>query len=442
MKNLYHYLSNIEKSRTSLQEGQSIDFVLNEEYSIRTDIVAVDGRDVYVGLDRRAYELLERAGVMEAPIPAAKPNQINLAQSNQNMAGAARPTAPRPAAKPLPNSGSSYNQATNSATASAVNPVAKTAGAAPKQVAKPTAATSQPYKGTTGAQSIAQASGVKDVNKIQAGQKLTLPGGGSYTVQKGDTMDKIAKQTGGGAAAPQGDQTAGGKTNADFLPGAAGGAKPDAMAGAAAGNQTSSGYNAQSQAQKTPDAASPQTNTFGIQPQANIQGSPTDSGANAATAMASKSAAADSSPQPNAFGVMPQANVPGSPTGTSAAAPATATSSLPITTTGGPTAANPASVNPATQGGPAVTGGFGQQTNITTDSPDQIAKRGPMGTQPQATKSYASVGDFAGAVGDKLKNTFGGGSTPAAPASPPPATIEEAPRELDRVLHLAGVKRG
>ena len=62
MKNLYHYLSNIEKSRTSLQEGQSIDFVLNEEYSIRTDIVAVDGRDVYVGLDRRAYELLERAG--------------------------------------------------------------------------------------------------------------------------------------------------------------------------------------------------------------------------------------------------------------------------------------------------------------------------------------------------------------------------------------------
>jgi len=406
MKNLYHYLSNIEKSRTSLQEGQSIDFVLNEEYSIRTDIVAVDGRDVYVGLDRRAYELLERAGVMEAPIPAAKPNQINLAQSNQNMAGAARPTAPRPAAKPLPNSGSSYNQATNSATASAFNPFAKTAGAAPKQVAKPTAATSQPYKGTTGAQSIAQASGVKDVNKIQAGQKLTLPGGGSYTVQKGDTMDKIAKQTGGGAAAPQGDQTAGGKTNADFLPGAAGGARPDAMTGADAGNQTSSGYNAQSQAQKTPDAAAPQTNALGIQPQANV-------------------------PQ---FGAA------------TSAAPTTAASStsraLPITTSGGPTAANPASVNPATQGGPAVTGGFGQQTNITTDSPDQIAKRGPMGTQPQATKSYASVGDFAGAVGDKIKNTFGGGSAPAAPASPPPATIEEAPRELDRVLHLAGVKRG
>ena len=63
-------------------------------------------------------------------------------------------------------------------------------------------------------------------------------------------------------------------------------------------------------------------------------------------------------------------------------------------------------------------------------------------------------------MGDKFKNTFGGGSAPAAPAAPAasaatamasksatpeptaPATIEEAPRELDRVLQLAGVKRG
>ena len=389
MKNLYHYLSNIEKSRTSLQEGQSIDFVLNEEYSIRTDIVAVDGRDVYVGLDRRAYELLERAGVMEAPIPAAKPNQINLAQSNQNMAGAARPNTPA-AAKPLPNSGSSYNQASSSA-----KPGANAATRAPKPVAN-TAAKPLPNLGSSYNQAPNSATAPAAVKST-----TTRPTAAATTNAnvKAANAAFVANQ----AKAPQGDQTAGGKTNADFLPGAAGGAKPDAMAGADAGNQTSSGYTAQSQAQKTSDAAAPQTNTFGIQPQANI---------------------------------------PGSPTGTSAAAPATATSSLPITTTGGPTAANPASVNPATQGGPAVTGGFGQETNITTDSPDQIAKRGPMGTQPQATKSYASVGDFAGAVGNKLKNTFGGGSAPAAPAAPPPATIEEAPRELDRVLQLAGVKRG
>jgi hypothetical protein len=437
MKNLYHYLSNIEQSRTSLQEGQSIDFVLNEEYSIRTDIVAVDGRDVYVGLDRRAYDLLERAGVMEAP-PAA-PNQINLAQSNKTMAGTARPNAPVAAVK---------TTATPAAAAAAPAP-----GGA-RNATSGTAATAQPYKGTTGAQSIAQASGVKDVNKIQAGQKLTLPGGGSYTVQKGDTMDKIAKQTGGGAAAPQGDQTAGGKTNADFLPGAAGGAKPDAMAGADAGNQTSSGYNAQSQAQKTSTAAAPQANALGVMPQANIPGSPTSTSAAAPAPSASTSAAP--------FGIQSQANIPGSPTGTSAAAPAT--KSLPITTTGGPTAATPASVNPPTQGGPQVTG----SENMSSRTTDQIAadKKSPMSQyQPQATKSYASVGDFAGAVGDKFKNTFGGGSAPAAPAAPAtpdsgasaatamasksatpeptaPATIEEAPRELDRVLQLAGVKRG
>jgi LysM repeat protein len=420
MKNLYHYLSNIEKSRTSLQEGQSIDFVLNEEYSIRTDIVAVDGRDVYVGLDRRAYELLERAGVIEAEMPGtAKPGQINLAQSNKTMSGAARPNAPvanPAAAKPA-------------AAKTSTTPAAAAAAPAPGGARNPaagTAATAQPYKGSTGAQSIAQASGIKDVNKIQAGQKLTLPGGGSYTVQKGDTMDKIAKQTGGGAATPQGDQTAGGKTNADFLPGAAGGAQPDAMTGADAGNQTSSGYNAQSQAQKTPAAAGQRPGGIAFNQDA---GATSGQAATATTTV----------PQSNTFGVQPQANIPGSPTGTSTAAPATATSSLPITTTGGPTAANPASVNPPTQGGPAVTGGFGQQTNISQDSDDVIAKRTPYGQQNQATKSYSSVGDFAGAVGNKVKGMFGGGSTPAAPTDTS-NDINEG--NLDRVLQLAGVKRG
>ena len=181
------------------------------------------------------------------------------------------------------------------------------------------------------------------------------------------------------AKAPQGDQTAGGKTNAAFLPGAAGGATPDAMAGADAGNQTSSGYTAQSQAQKTPDAAAtpaPQANALGIQSHANVP----QFGAATSAAPAS---AADGS----ALGIQSHANVPQFGAATSAA-PASATSStsraLPITTSGGPTAATPTSVNPATRGGPAVTGGFGQETNITTDSPDQIAKRGPMGIQRES----------------------------------------------------------
>ena len=394
MKNLYHYLSNIEKSRTSLQEGQSIDFVLNEEYSIRTDIVAVDGRDVYVGLDRRAYELLERAGVMEAPIPAAKPNQINLAQSNQTMSGAARANAPAaaPAATGAASLRAAQNRAASGTTGTATaTPAAAAAAPAPSGARNTTAGAKPASKSasTTNANVKAanaafvknqQNAAVDDANKVQAAQTAAV---------------SAANQP--AAAADSGANAA------------------TAMASKSAATEPK-----------------PQPNAFGVMPQADIPGSPTGTSAAPST----------SAPASTFGGVQPQADIPGSPTGTSAAAPATATKSLPITTTGGPTAANPASVNPATQGGPAVTGGFGQETNITTDSPDQIAKRGPMGTQPQATKSYASVGDFAGAVGDKLKNTFGGGSAPAAPAAPPPATIEEAPRELDRVLQLAGVKRG
>ena len=186
------------------------------------------------------------------------------------------------------------------------------------------------------------------------------------------------------AKAPQGDQTAGGKTNASFLPGAAGGAAP-AVAPATA----------------TPAAASttpaPQTNALGIAPQANVQ---------------------------NPFGTAPKADAPAS----QAAMPTT--QALPITTTGGPTAAKPASVNPATQGGPQVTG----SANLSQDSDDVIAKRTPYGQQNQATKSYDSVGDFASALGNKVKSTFG--------ANNPPATTMEAEleedNELSELMRLSG----
>ena len=55
------------------------------------------------------------------------------------------------------------------------------------------------YKGTAGTQAIQQATNqakpgaIKNVNIIKPGQQLALPGGGSYTVKAGDTMDKIAK---------------------------------------------------------------------------------------------------------------------------------------------------------------------------------------------------------------------------------------------------------
>jgi|688.fasta_scaffold06617_19 LysM repeat protein len=46
----------------------------------------------------------------------------------------------------------------------------------------------------------ANQSTISDPNKIQIGQKINLPGGGTYTVQKGDTLSKIARQQSGGAA--------------------------------------------------------------------------------------------------------------------------------------------------------------------------------------------------------------------------------------------------
>jgi len=40
---------------------------------------------------------------------------------------------------------------------------------------------------------LAKLSGIADPNKIYPGQKITLPGGGSYTVKSGDTLSGIAQ---------------------------------------------------------------------------------------------------------------------------------------------------------------------------------------------------------------------------------------------------------
>lgn len=47
------------------QEGDCLDFVLNEEYSIQTNIVAIEDNRIYVGVDEHAYKLLEAAGLLE-----------------------------------------------------------------------------------------------------------------------------------------------------------------------------------------------------------------------------------------------------------------------------------------------------------------------------------------------------------------------------------------
>ena len=51
------------------------------------------------------------------------------------------------------------------------------------------------YKGSAGAQQIQSLNKdiIKDVNKIYPGQKFKMPDNSTYTVQPGDTLDKIAK---------------------------------------------------------------------------------------------------------------------------------------------------------------------------------------------------------------------------------------------------------
>ena len=40
---------------------------------------------------------------------------------------------------------------------------------------------------------LAKLSGIKNPDKIRPGEKITLPGGGSYTVKRGDTQSGMAK---------------------------------------------------------------------------------------------------------------------------------------------------------------------------------------------------------------------------------------------------------
>ena len=53
-----------------------------------------------------------------------------------------------------------------------------------------------PYRGSAGSQAIQKLNPeITDVNKIRAGQQFKLPGGGTYTVKAGDTLDAIARRT-------------------------------------------------------------------------------------------------------------------------------------------------------------------------------------------------------------------------------------------------------
>jgi len=102
-----------------------------------------------------------------------------------------------------------------------------------------------------------------------------------------------------------------------------------------------------------------------------------------------------------------------------APAPAQQNTAAPASAGGYAQSATAATNDPAPQASNQAVAG---SSNLVTRTPDQIAADNskPFGAQQnQATKSYASIGDFASAVGDKFKGMLGGNkSAPVASQTP------------------------
>jgi hypothetical protein len=378
MKSLRDYLSQVTNESNGPQEGHYFDLVLNEELAIKTDIVAVEDDRVFIGLDESAFKLLEAAGLMEL---ADDPGY----QGATGTPLGGKPATPAAAAAQTPQAG-------------ARNPAA---GAKPMQNA---AGLRQAQQSATAAGSPAPTPGYS--KKYPATDAMTTKMAQSVSGKYGTSTPPAApKATGGGAPANNPQQAAVDAANAvqrgqmDNLQGNQPAARPDTDAmkqGIAAGPQT---------ATATSEPA-PQAGALGVMPQANVPGSP--------TATAEPTAEPTPAPQAGALGVMPQANVPGSPTAT----------------------AQPAAASTATPN--AVKSGTGQDIKtgtggtVTTRTPDEIAaaNKTPMGqyNPNQATKSYSSVGDFASAIGNKLREDS------------PGETVDSG--DFNRMLELAGVRRG
>ena len=336
MKSLQDYI-NIVQENKSPREGDHFDIVLNEEFSIQTDVVAVEDNNVYIGLDENAFALLERAGLLELADDPGYQGSKGTALGGKPATPAAAAATPSPAGARNPQAGAKPIQ--SGAGLRAAQQQAAAAGSpAPspgysKQYPVTNAMTAQMAQGTSGRYGTSTAPKTP-IQPRQARQPQQNPNQAAVdaanAVQKGQ-MDKLAGKT--PAAAPD---IEGMKKNI------------------AAGPQT---------AQATEPTPTPQANAMGVMPQANVPGSPTATAEPASTSQA------------NPFGVMPQANIPGSPTATTQPAVAQTNKTVP---TGLASATTPqgqavGGETVPTRGGPAVTGGFGQETNISSRSADEIA---------------------------------------------------------------------
>jgi hypothetical protein len=123
---------------------------------------------------------------------AKTPNDPTIKAELDKMRGVTNPTT---SSKSLPSfdSGSGDTWDDNKPVAPKQNAPTTTQPAPTQQAPSPS--TTSGYKGSAGSQAIQQLNPdrIQDVNKIYAGDTINLPGGGTYTVKQGDTLDQIAR---------------------------------------------------------------------------------------------------------------------------------------------------------------------------------------------------------------------------------------------------------
>lgn len=139
---------------------------------------------------------LHGQGQQVSPSSQSTPAPTQQAPASNTAPKSAAPSKSLPAFDAGP--GDTWDNNAPAAPQSKSNPPVSTPAPAAPQSRSIGPSQSQPssgYKGSAGSQTIQQLNPdrIQDVNKIYAGDTINLPGGGTYTIKQGDTLDQIAR---------------------------------------------------------------------------------------------------------------------------------------------------------------------------------------------------------------------------------------------------------
>lgn len=294
--------------------------------------------------------------------------------------------------------------------------------------------------------STAKASGIANPNLIKPGQQIRIPmqGGGEVlqTVKKGDTLSGMISR----AQQTQGAKAASAKPAIAPKPAVAGTGSVPTDTSSYTGTKT-----------EPTNTAQPQTNPLGVTAQTNVVGSPTDTSSSTTSTAQNTTGGGFKGGGFGSLGAANQAALPADQT--KAAEPASR--ALPITTSGGPTANNPASAaataNPDGTGsgqvssGPTDAQGFKVQSKGFIDTAKDFLSGTNKSPAPPTAAGDQTAGGRSNA--DFLPGSAGGANTQlqAVPEpkidskpltqTPPPTMAEEdeLEEELNEMLRLSGI---